>query len=586
MRPKEQSFLREAFNTTLKQNITFGLLVVVTVTVGAIINTWPSLVLRTIIDESLPNNALYIWRLAFTYLGITLLIGLVDLVREYGATVFGQRMLLNIRKLMLDHLRFLPMAYYNNVPAGDTISRFTGDIEAIDSLFTAGLVSAIADLLKIMGFLVAIFTLSVQLGFVAVCSLPVLYLVTDYFRRNMFEKQLDVRRKVSNINTSIHEIYSGMKIIKIYGKEEFFAERFEPILESHRLAMNVNSLYVAWFPCVTQTIRAVFIAGALSIGASNNLTPLALGLSLGTLAAVADLFIRLFRPIQAVAGEIQTIQRALAGVKRVEIFFNEETQENDVQDTKLTDHPEGADVILDDVRFSYEGDVEVLKGASMAIPAGTKAAIAGRTGSGKTTLMNLVAGLYEVDRGKVSVGGIDPFTLLPETRRRLMGIVPQTVHIFNSSVHDNVTLRDPSIIRDQVERALDTVGLLKVVQNLPEGLDTFLGEGAQQLSFGQTQLLSLARAIVTDPPLLLLDELTSGLDSLTEKQVLAAIRDISGGRTILTISHRLSGIIDAETVHIMEGGRIVESGSPDELAQRGGWYSIYKSLEDKGWRIT
>lgn len=586
MNSKEQSFLREAFNTTLKQNIIFGLLVVVTVIVGAIINTWPSLVLRTIIDESLPNNGLNIWRLAFTYLGITLLIGLVDLVREYGATVFGQRMLLNIRKLMLDHLRFLPMAYYNNVPAGDTISRFTGDIEAIDSLFTAGLISAIADLLKITGFLVAIFLLSVQLGFVAVCSLPVLYLVTDYFRRNMFEKQLEVRRKVSDINTSIHEIYSGMKIIKIYGRETFFAERFEPILESHRLSMNLNSLYVAWFPCVTQTIRAVFIAGALAIGASNNLTPLALGLSLGTLAAVADLFIRLFRPIQAVAGEIQTIQRALAGVKRVENFFNEETQENSVQGMKLADHPEGADVILEDVWFSYESGDNVLKGGSMVIPAGIKAALAGRTGSGKTTLMNLVAGLYEVERGKVLVGGIDPFTLLPETRRRLMGIVPQTVHIFNSSVYDNVTLRDSSIIREQVERALDTVGLLKVVQNLPEGLDTFLGEGAQQLSYGQTQLLSLARAIVTDPPLLLLDELTSGLDSLTEKQVLAAIRGISGGRTILTISHRLSGIIDAETVHIMEGGRIVESGSPDELAQRGGWYSIYKSLEDRGWRIT
>nr|MBC8224417.1 ABC transporter ATP-binding protein [Candidatus Bathyarchaeota archaeon] len=476
--------------------------------------------------------------------------------------------------------------YYNNVPAGDTISRFTGDIEAIDSLFTAGLISAIADLLKITGFLVAIFLLSVQLGFVAVCSLPVLYLVTDYFRRNMFEKQLEVRRKVSDINTSIHEIYSGMKIIKIYGRETFFAERFEPILESHRLSMNLNSLYVAWFPCVTQTIRAVFIAGALAIGASNNLTPLALGLSLGTLAAVADLFIRLFRPIQAVAGEIQTIQRALAGVKRVENFFNEETQENSVQGMKLADHPEGADVILEDVWFSYESGDNVLKGGSMVIPAGIKAALAGRTGSGKTTLMNLVAGLYEVERGKVLVGGIDPFTLLPETRRRLMGIVPQTVHIFNSSVYDNVTLRDSSIIREQVERALDTVGLLKVVQNLPEGLDTFLGEGAQQLSYGQTQLLSLARAIVTDPPLLLLDELTSGLDSLTEKQVLAAIRGISGGRTILTISHRLSGIIDAETVHIMEGGRIVESGSPDELAQRGGWYSIYKSLEDRGWRIT
>ena len=586
MNSKENSFLREAFNTTLEQNIIFGLLVVATVLVAAIINVWPSLVLRTIVDESLPNNGLNIWRLAFTYLGITLLIGLVDLIREYCATVFGQRMLLNIRELMLDRLRFLPMSYYNNVPAGDTISRFTGDIEAIDSLFTAGLIRAIADLLKIMGFLVAIFTISIQLGFVAVCSLPVLYLVTNYFRRNMFDKQLEVRRKVGDINTNIHEIYSGMKIIKVYGMEQFFAERFEPILESHRLALNANSRYVAWFPCVTQTIRAVFIAGALTIGASNNLTSIALGLSLGTLAAVADLFIRLFRPIQAVAGEIQTIQRALAGVKRVEVFFNEETQENSIQGLELTDRPESVDVILEDVWFSYVNDVKVIKGGSMVIPAGSKAAIAGRTGSGKTTLMNLVAGLYEVEKGKVLVGGIDPFTLLPETRRRLMGIVPQTIHIFNSSVYDNVTLRDPSITREQVKQALDTVGLLNVVQNLPEGLDTFLGEGAHQLSFGQTQLLSLARAIVTDPPLLLLDELTSGLDSLTEKNVLAAIRGISGGRTILTISHRLSGIVDVETVHIMEGGRIVESGSPTKLSQKGGWYSIYKSLEDRGWRIT
>lgn len=585
MRSEEKSFLRETFDTTLRQNILFGLMVVATVIAGAIISTWPSLVLRAIVDESLPSDGVDLWRHAFTYLGVTLLIGMVDLVREYGATVFGQRMLLNIRKLMLDRLRFLPMAYYNNVPAGDTISRFTGDIEAIDSLFTAGLISAIADLLKIVGFLGIIFTLSVYLGVLAVLSLPVLYLVTDYFRRNMYEKQLEVRRKVSEINTSIHEIYSGMKIIKVYGMEGFFAERFEPILDTHRLAMNSNAVYVSWFPCVTQTIRSVFISAALVVGSTNSGLPIALGLSLGTLAALADLMIRLFTPISAVSGEIQTIQRALAGVQRVENFFNEEVQAHEAGTHVSESLPEGVDVVVNDVTFSYDGP-KVLNGASLVIPAGTKAAIAGRTGSGKTTLMNLVAGLYSVDRGTVTVGGVDPFELPAEERRRLMGIVPQTVHIFNSSVHNNVTLRDESIGREQVEMALDTVGLLDVINALPNGLDTFIGEGSQMLSFGQTQLLSLARAIVTDPPLLLLDELTSGLDALTERKVLAAIRGVSEGRSILTISHRLSGIIDAEMVHIMDRGRIMESGSPEELVEKDGWYSIYKNIEDRGWKMV
>lgn len=584
MSQDKRAFLRDSFTTTMKQNPIYGITVVAAIIFGALINTWPSLVLRAIVDESLPNAGLDIWRLGFTYLGTNLLIGVVDLIREYGATVFGQRLLLNIRKLMLDRLSLLPMSYYNTVPAGDTISRFTGDIEAIDSLFTAGLVSAIADLLKIIGFLLAIYSISIPIGVVATGSLPILYLVTDYFRRNMFEKQLSVRRKVSDINTSIHETYSGMKIIKIFGMEDFFAERFEPILETHRLAMNSNSVYVSWFPCVTQTIRSVFISAALVIGASNNRLPLALGLSLGTLAALADLMIRLFTPIQAISGEIQTIQRALAGVQRVEDFFSQDIQVNGASEHVSGDLPEGVDVVVDDIWFSY-GDSDVLTGASLVLPAGTKAAIAGRTGSGKTTLMNLVAGLYRVNRGKVSVGGVDPFSLPAEERRRLMGIVPQTVHVFNSSVHDNVTLRDSSISREQVEMALETVGLLDVVNNLPEGADTFIGEGSQQLSFGQTQLLSLARAIVTDPPLLLLDELTSGLDALTEKKVLSAIRGVSEGRSILTISHRLSGIIDAETVHIMDRGKIVESGSPGELVKRDGWYSIYKNIEDRGWKM-
>jgi len=579
-----KGFLVQAFKATFMANYGYGLLVTVTVALGALVSTWPSLVLRTIIDGSLLAGGAGLWWLALTYLGAVLLIGLNDLVREYGAMVFGQEMLLNIRNRMLERLRDLPMRYYNDTPAGETMSRFTADIDAINSLFSAGLVTAVADLFKIIGFLAALFMLSAPLGVVAVCALPVLYLVTDYFRRNIYRRQLVVRRRVSDINTNIHEIYSGIKVIKVYGRERYFAERFEPTLESHRLAMNANSVYDAWFPCVTQTIRAVVIASALVIGASDNLTFLALGLSLGTLAAAADLFIRLFEPIEAISGEIQTVQQAMAGISRVEAFFEQETEENGgpVGDAAPS---EDIDVVVEDVFFSY-GSEDVLRGANMIIPAGTKAAIAGRTGSGKTTLMNLVAGLYPVRSGRIMVGGLNPYALPPGQRRRLVGIVPQTVHIFNASVSENVTLRDDGISRVQVREALETVGLWLTVERLPQGLDTMLGEGAQQLSHGQAQLLSLARAIVTNPPLLLLDELTSGLDAMTERQVLAAIRGISGKRTILTISHRLSGIIDAEVVHIMEGGRIVESGTPEALTQREGWYSIYKRLEDRGWRIS
>jgi ATP-binding cassette subfamily B protein len=236
-------------------------------------------------------------------------------------------------------------------------------------------------------------------------------------------------------------------------------------------------------------------------------------------------------------------------------------------------------------RFSYVSEKEVLREASLVVPAGWKAAVAGRTGSGKTTLLQLVAGLYPASAGTVLIHGRDPYRLPPQERRRLIGMVPQTVTLFHGSILENVTLRDTDISEKDVEWALEQVGLLADIRKLPDSLHTLLGEGEAKLSFGQNQLISLARAIVTNPPVLLLDELTSGLDALTEKQVLEAIRTISGGRTILTISHRLSGLLDAQTVHIMEHGRIVESGAPEVLAEREGWYARYRRLEDHGWQM-
>ncbi|NLN45541.1 MAG: ABC transporter ATP-binding protein [Clostridiaceae bacterium] len=600
----EERFLWRALAETVRRRPWHTVAMLAAVVAGTVLVAGPSRVLRRLVDGPLTGGPGSLWQMALLYLGAVLAIGLSDLVREYGAMVLGQRILLRIRSMMLERLPLLPMDHYLNTPAGETMARFSSDIDAVNSLFTAGLVGAAADLLKIGGLLLALFAISPVVGWIAAGAIPVVYVLSDFFRRRIYQRQKVVRQRVSDINTGIQEIYSGMNVIKVFGRERHFAERFEPLLEGHRVAMNANSVYDAWFPCVLQTVRAAVIALVLVAGAGQNATPLALGLSLGALAASADLMIRLFEPIEAAAGELLTIQQAMAGLVRIRAYFRLPTETEGKQPLQKTEAPDLScpapveadssvsvgpcarpDIVLTGVRFSYRNGADVLHGTDLTIPTGTKAALAGRTGSGKTTLLHLVVGLYPVAEGSIRVGGVNPYLLAPEERRRRIGIVPQTVVVFNGSIRDNITLRDDAITRDQVLGALELVGLREMVDGLEEGLDTLLGEGAAHLSFGQTQLLSLARALVTDPLLLLLDELTSGLDALTERKVLDAIRAVGGKKTILTVSHRLSGLLDVDTVHIMEKGRIVESGPPRALAREEGWYARYKRLEDLGWRI-
>jgi ATP-binding cassette subfamily B protein len=581
--------LKSAIRIAAIEKRWFLLLLLGTVVLGAVANVWPSLVLKQIVDGPLTTGNGVLWHMALMYLSALFVIGLSDFLREMSATTIGQKILLEIRKQMLGHLQRLPMKYYLKVPLGDILSRFTADIETINTLFSAGLVSALADVLKILGLLATLFILSKPLGVIALCALPIIYFLSNYFRKNIYSKQKVVRRRVSDINTSIQEIYSGIKVIKIFGKESMFADKFEQKLESHRLAMNGNSVFDAWFPCIMQIVRASVIAVALIIGAGDNGTGVALGLSIGTLAAAADLFIRIFDPLEAIASEIQTIQQAFAGLDRVEDFFNEPVEraiEDENESIVSNISFMNLDVVLKDVVFEYSEGKKVINQATMTIKAGTKVAIAGRTGSGKSTLMALIAGLYPAEKGSILIGGVNPFTLPASLRRQLMGIVPQNVQLFNGTIGENITLRDTSISAEQIWDALKTVGLEETVGQMAHGIDTMIGEGETKLSYGQTQLLSLARAIVTNPPILLLDELTSGMDALTEKTVLEAIRLVSKDRTIITISHRLSGIIDADIVHIMDSGRVMESGTPQELTEKEGWYAIFKKLESLGWRVN
>lgn len=574
--------------TVFKHKTMFFFLLLGTVGVGAIANVWPSLILRQIVDGPLTTGVGSIWGMAFAYLAAVLVIGILDFFREISATVIGQGVLLDTRKQMLEHLQKLPMKYYLRVPVGETLSRFTADLDAVNTLFSAGLVSAMADILKILGLFVTLFALSTPIGWIALGAIPIIFFLSNFFRKNIFVKQKVVRKKVSDINTTIQEIYSGLKIIKTFGKEDLFSKRFEEKLEAHRLAMNGNSVYDAWFPCIMQIVRAIVIALAMVVGASHNGTTLALGLSIGTLAAIADLLVRMFEPVEAIASEIQTIQQAFAGIDRIKDFFSEKVEDkhNGVIENVVHMNPTlKKEIILKQVDFEYTEGKKVINQATVTIREGSKVAIAGRTGSGKTTLLSLIAGLYPVNSGSITIGGSNPFLMPASERRKTIGIVPQNVQLFNGSILDNITLKDAEITKEDAWLALETVGLGETVRELEKEIDTIIGEGEAQLSFGQMQLLSLARAIVTNPPILLLDELTSGLDALTEKSLLNAIRQVSSNRTIITISHRISGIIDADTVHIMDAGKVVESGSPEELSKKEGWFAIYKRLEEHGWKV-
>ncbi|MFA6941288.1 MAG: ABC transporter ATP-binding protein, partial [Clostridiaceae bacterium] len=303
------------------------------------------------------------------------------------------------------------------------------------------------------------------------------------------------------------------------------------------------------------------------------------------IAAVIDLISRILAPVESIAMEFQTIQEAVSGVKRIQSFALEDEEKRYSNNSVIIKRYEDLSISVKNVAFSYSKDNEIIKDVSFIVEPGQKTALVGRTGAGKSTILNLIAGLYKPDEGSIEIGGMDPFKMDPNIRRHIMGIVPQSFPVYDVSVRDAITLYDETITEKQVEEAAIIVGLHDDIIKLPNGYNTIIGEGGTGLSYGQYQLLSLACALVCNPPLLLLDEVTSGLDGVTEERIFKALRNISKGRTIITISHRVSGIIDADKVIILDSGKVVEEGTPSDLAGKNGWYAKYNQIEQLGWKI-
>lgn len=564
-----------------KKNFVLLILLIISVIGIVALQLVPPQILRTIVDDYL-DKGIYdgVTTLAVIYLAAVLMSYICEFFKTIFTTYIGQKTILEIRFKMSEKLTRLPIRYYNKNAIGDVMSRFTQDVEAVDTLFSDGLVNMIVDLFKIVGILISVFILNKSLFIYTILIIPVVVLISGFFRKKVYATQLSLRKAVGKMNSFIQEAFSGLRLFKIFNYENRLSHAFDPLADEQiSIRRKVNQMD-SIFPCVMQILKAVIICSFVVLTTKE--IHFISGVTIGTLAAAIDLLGRLFAPIEELATEFQSIQQVFAAFNRISEFLNEKEETRGMKESAEQDCEN--DILFQNISFAYDDCNTIINDVSFSVKKGLKVALVGRTGSGKTTILNLLAGLYSTDSGKIRICGYDPFTMPTKIRRRIIGIVPQTVTTFTGRMKDLITLGDEQISEADVIEALKAVGLYEDTLKLPEKHNTIIGEGENNLSFGQMQLLTLARAIVTNPPILLLDELTSGLDAVTEAGILKAIKNVSENRTIVTISHRLSGIIDADYVYVCSYGRIVEEGRPDDLVDNNGWYAKYKQLEDMGWQ--
>ena len=496
----------------------------------------PPLVLEQIVDALAERRQVTV-SLAAGYFLLVAASGLLDAAKESLITVFGQKVTHRVRSAMSAKLLRLPAAYYIEKEPGVTASRFVNDVNTVDSLFASGVISMAADVCRLFSILLVIFTRSTGLGLLLLAAAPLLFWMTRVFQKRMLAAQLESRVAVGRTNQQIPETLKNIRTIRVFHREDYMQRRYGDAIEQGYRAQERSNFYDAVYSPIVVTVSALLVGIVMAASAQGGAARSFFGMSAGTAAALIAYVGSFFDPLESIGMEIQNIQSAVAGVRRINEFLREPEREKGAKAPGSV--PTGVPAVqLSGVSFSYgKGEREILRDFNLTVQEGEFVLLAGRTGAGKSTLVKLILGLYEPEAGQVRVFGTPPAGIPEAEKRRWFGYVEQQFRPVPGTVGDQVSLQDPQVSEEQIRKALVTVGLWDTVQSLPEGINTPCGEGL--FSQGQLQLLSIARAIVLEPKLLLLDEITANLDSKTEAQVLAALQAASLHRTVLSISHRL-----------------------------------------------
>lgn len=517
---------------TIKSRLLLSFAIVSAVVMAIVTSLFPPLILGGIIDAMTAGQSVN-WGMILAYFGLTVLTGLMEAAREALLTVFGQKTTHALRSGLMDKFTRLTADCLNKQEPGAVVSRFVGDVDTVEALFTSGIISMFADVCRIISILAVIWFRNKGLAIVIVVLLPFLFWFTRLVQKNMLSAQIANRRAVSRASGHVPETLHNIRTVHTLGREKYMEQRYDEYISEGYRAMEKTNFYDAIYSPVILILNAVVIAVVMLFSASGSHVVLTLfGMSAGTAVAVMNYISQIFSPVESLGMEIQTIQSALAGVKRIDEFLAQD--EFAKQDTKA---PDGPVVRFDNVTFGYD-DKNILNDFSFEIRTGEQVTLSGRTGAGKSTIFKLILGLYRPDRGSVTIGGVNSADIPDKEKRRLFGYVEQSFHMVPGTVKDQITLFDESVTMDEVKKAAELTGLDDAIMSLPDGYDTKCT--ADIFSQGQWQLLSIARAAAAQPKLLLLDEITANLDADTEKTVLSALKRVSENRTVISISHRVN----------------------------------------------
>lgn len=573
---------KSLYQVTKKNRVLVALLIFAVLGV-VVISLIPPQILKLIIDNNLvPKNKNGLLRWAIVYLAVLLFIGVFDFLKEAILTILGQKITKEIRTEMMCKLGKVNSRFFSSQETGIVVSRFTNDVDAINALFTSGVVGMFISSFKIIGIVISIWLFSYRLGLITLLFLPIIFGITRLFQKRMLESQIQNRIQVGQVNNHISESLNNMLMIKSYSKEEYMEQKYNHYLQENFMTLDKVNFYDAVFSPIIQILRAVVIAGIVVLSAKQlNF----LGISLGMIAASIELISNLFDPVENLGLQLQNIQQAISGVRRVNEFYTEPEEEGKNDELIAAEIiPERSAVRLsfNNVSFQYETGTNVLQNIDLNLKPLEKITFMGRTGVGKSTLFKLVMGLLQPVEGVITLNGIDVYAIPNSEKRKIFGYVDQSFHLIKGTVAEQISLQDEGITREEIEKALEYVGMMEYVESFESGLDTEINIDSL-FSQGQKQLMAIARAIVTNPPILLLDEITANLDSITEEKIVSVLQKASSTHTVLSISHRLSSMIASDIIVILENGRVKNAGSPEILLQNDDWYRSHVVLEKLTW---
>ena len=529
----------------------------------------PMLINYAIDNYILIEDATNLLRITIILISLLFLEGFIQFFYMYLSNWIGQHVILDLRKKIFKHILSLRMKYFDNTPIGTLVTRSVSDIETIADIFSQGLLVIIAELLKLVIVIIVMFYTDWRLTIIALSTIPVLLIATNWFKKNIKKSFQDVRTQVSNINSFVQEHLVGMNIVQIFNREEAEFKKFKEINVLHRDAHLRSIFYYAVFFPIVEVLSAASIGlivwyGGQNILTENTITP-------GEIIAFILFIHMMFRPIRQLADRFNVLQMGIVGSERVFKILDTDEKINDKGTRKLEEI--NGTISFSNVWFSYKDKQWVLKDLTFDIGAGKMLALVGQTGSGKSSIIRVLNRFYEINKGKITLDGVSVDEISINSLRKNIALVQQEVFLFSDSLLNNITLYDNSISKESIVNAAKEIGIHDFISSLPGSYDYKVGERGVTLSSGQRQLIAFLRVYLRDPKILILDEATASIDSETEALIQNALGKLSENRTTIVIAHRLSTIVQADKIILLKEGDVLEQGSHASLIKDNSYYS-------------